>query len=83
MSNFATHYASKTRFWCRASFLLTEFGKYKEDAPKDLNKTNKNPKENPYQPMDFKNLKKKCQKSEDFCQMFVISKKKTIPYGMD
>ncbi len=34
----------------------------------------------PYQPMDFKNIKKKSanQKSRDFCQMFVISKKKTI-----
>jgi hypothetical protein len=44
-------------------------------------KTTKNPWENPYQPMDFKTLKKKStnQKSRDFCQMFVISKKKTIP----
>ncbi len=62
MSNFVTHYASKTRFWCRASFLLTEVGKFKEDAPKDLKKTNKNPKEYPYQPMDLKNLEKKISK---------------------
>jgi hypothetical protein len=27
--------------------------------------------------------KSKNQKSQDFCQMFVIYKKKTIPYGMD
>jgi hypothetical protein len=44
---------------CPISFWLTELGKFKEGAPKDLNKTNKNPKENPYQPMDFKNLEKK------------------------
>jgi hypothetical protein len=35
--------------------------------------------------LDFKNIKKKSanQKSRDFCQMFVISKMKTIPlrYG--
>ncbi len=38
-------------------------------------KTPKNPKENPYQPMDFKNPKKKSanQKSSDSCKMFVIS----------
>ncbi len=37
--------------------------------------------QNPYQPMDFKNLKKKPanQKSQDFCQMFFISEKKSIP----
>ena len=35
--------------------------------------------------MDIKNLKKKSanQKSQDFCQMLVISKKKTLPQGMD
>ncbi len=33
----------------------------------------KNPHENPYQPMDFKNLDHK----PDFCQMFVIVKKKS------
>ncbi len=42
---------------------------------------------NPYQPiiLDFKMSRKKSahQKFQDFCQMFVISKKKTIPYGMD
>jgi hypothetical protein len=34
--------------------------------------------------MDFKNLKKKSanQKSRNFCQTFVISKKKTIPWPM-
>jgi hypothetical protein len=47
-------------------------------------KTSKNPQENPYQTKDFKNLKKKIseskdQKTRDFCQMFVISKKETIP----
>ncbi len=44
-------------------------------------KTTKNLKENPYQPMDFKNPKKKSanQKSWDSCKMFVIFKKKTIP----
>jgi hypothetical protein len=53
-----------------------------------LNKTlmkhiqnNKKPYENQYQPMDFKKSPEKksvSQKSQDFCQMFVISKKKTF-----
>ncbi len=32
-------------------------------------------------PMDFKNIRKKFanQESRDFCQMFVIAKKKTYP----
>jgi hypothetical protein len=36
--------------------------------------------------MDFKNIKKKVREpkvSQDFCQMFVISKKKTDPKDMD
>ncbi len=36
--------------------------------------------------MDFTNLNKKypqTKKSRDFCQMFVISKKKTIPESID
>jgi hypothetical protein len=34
--------------------------------------------------MNFENVKKKSAnlKSQDLCQMFVISKKKTIPWGM-
>jgi hypothetical protein len=38
--------------------------------------------QNPYQPMDFKKLKKKILEPKDlktFCQMFAICIKKTIP----
>ncbi len=31
----------------------------------------------------FKNLKKKIHEPKVFCKMFMISKKKTISYGMD
>ncbi len=42
---------------------------------------NQKSSENPYQPKDFLNLKKKIYepKSRDSCQFYVISKKKTIP----
>ncbi len=36
----------------------------------------------PKQPMDFKNSRKKKKSFETFCQMFVISKKKTKPWCM-
>jgi hypothetical protein len=41
---------------------------------------NKNPDENPDLPMDFKNLDRK-SKVYDFCQMFVIAKKKSRTLG--
>ncbi len=63
----------------------TAFVKYKISNNFKQPKTTKNPWENPYPPMVFKTLKKKStnHKSRDFCQMFVISKKKTIPKGID
>jgi hypothetical protein len=35
--------------------------------------------------LGFENFKKKSakQKSQDFCQMFVLSKKKTLPQGVE
>ncbi len=39
---------------------------------------NKNPYENPYQPMDFKNLKKKIREPKVLYTIFVISNKKSI-----
>jgi hypothetical protein len=41
---------------------------------------NKNPDENPDLPMDFKNLDRK-SKVYEFCQMFVIAKKKSRTLG--
>jgi hypothetical protein len=59
-------------------------GPFKQNVDETYSKQQKNLWENPYQPIDIKNLNKKKKKSEnqkssDFCQMFVISKKKSIP----
>jgi hypothetical protein len=43
---------------------------------------NKNPDENPDLPMDFENFDRK-SKVYDFCQMFVIAKKKAIDFGTE
>jgi hypothetical protein len=45
-------------------------------------KTSKYPDENPNLPTDFKNLDRK-PKVEEFCQMFVIAKKKSRTLGKD
>jgi|688.fasta_scaffold830787_1 hypothetical protein len=47
---------------------------------------NQRPVEKSNYPMNFKNLQKKkprTKKSQNLCQMFVISKMKTMPQGMD
>jgi hypothetical protein len=59
---------------------------FKKNIDEKYFKTTKNPYENPYQPLDFKISRKKSanQKSRDFCQIFLISKKKIhrLEYGL-
>ncbi len=62
-------------------FKISNTCKFKQKIDETHSKTTKTPYENLHQRMDFKNIKKKIREpmSRDFCQKFVISKKKTIP----
>jgi hypothetical protein len=53
---------------------------FKQNNDETYSQQPKNPEENPYQPMDFKNIKKKIREPKvlGLLKMFVISKKKTI-----